>query len=239
MEVALSQGVGQKAMKLEIHKPKVTWPVITPFGIMEKEFTVTARLNPEDEFTVEAEVEVITSESSRLGKTGIIFRKITVIADQSAPIGVNTTHLRSIQLKGLLEAIIHKTAISTRQRVPISEINALKSPSQEQITAAEIVLMNPGVSHAHLISEELGITLQSARNLLTRTRKSGLLPSARTSEPVEVIRTIPEMSEEGAYIERVLMGKLPPASPRQRRAHQESRTKKKGRPKNGKSKSEI
>lgn len=220
-------------MKLEIHKPSLSRPVLTPYGILEREFSATARLNANDQFTVEVEVEVRTSDSTGVGNTGIILRKVSILADEDAPIGVSTTHLREIQLKGLLEAVIHQAALGSVGKKKIKEINLLRSPSPEQMKAAEIVFNNPGASHAKLISKELGITLQSARNLLTRTRKSGLLPNARISEPAERLPTIQEMSDEGAYIERVLMGVLPPMSPRQRRALQEV-NREKGRQKNAK-----
>ena len=79
--------------------------------------------------------------------------------------------------------------------------------------AAQIILNNPGESHAELLMDEFGITEGSARNLKTRVLKSGLIPRGRTSEPA--LQTFQQMSEQGDYLQQVLEGKtkkpLPPS----------------------------
>jgi hypothetical protein len=214
-------------MKIEIVKPKIPHPVRTPFGIIDKNFGAFVRLDKSDDFSLEVEVQVSTGGESQNQRVGITFKKLTVIADDDAPLGVTTTHLRSFQLKQVLEAVAHAAIYEGTAKRSKSLPSTSKVFSPEQLKAASIVLDNPGKPHAQMISEALGIELQSARNLITRTRKSGLIPNARTTTPALPNTSILEMSAGGDYIDSVMEGRLPPISQRQYEENRKTKQKRK------------
>ena len=94
-------------MKVKIIKPRIPHPVATPFGVIDKHFGALVKLDKSDDFSLEVEVQVNASGDSQNPRVGITFKKLAVIADDDAPLGVTTTHLRSFQLKQILEAVTH------------------------------------------------------------------------------------------------------------------------------------
>ena len=63
-------------MNIEIHKPAIPHPCATPYGVIDKNFTAIARLNKQDNFTLEYEVEVVTSDGGKNLTTGIFITRL-------------------------------------------------------------------------------------------------------------------------------------------------------------------
>jgi hypothetical protein len=213
-------------MKIEITKPAIQEPCRTPYGVIDKHIKASARLNPKDKFTVEYEMEVVTNDSGPKIETGFMITRLTVVADPGAPIGITTTHLREIPISYLIEATVHQAIYPNTQKTQMKTFAATMKVSSKQVMAAQIILNNPGESHAQLLMDEFGITEGSARNLKTRVLKSGLIPRGRTSEPA--LPTFQQMSEHGDYIEQVLEGMIEkPLPPSEWFALQEEKKKRK------------
>lgn len=201
-------------MKITIESPNLPHPISTPFGILDKDFKAIVKMRSTDDFYLEVEMRVEPLQRNR--PAGIFIRSLKVIAEEASALGVTTTHLRQVPIKQLIESITRKAVYAGTSKGDLRRLRSAVNVSPEQERAAEIVIDNPGARHAELISKELGITIQSARNLLTRTRKSGLLFAGRTVEPV----TINEMSDAGAFIDDVLSGKKLPVAPSQQKTRQ-------------------
>ena len=212
-------------MKIAIVSPKLPHPISTPFGILDKEFRAIVKMRSIDDYQLEIEMRVEPLQKNK--PAGIFIKSLKVISEDSSVLGVTTTHLRQIPIKQLIESITREAVYKGTSKGDLRRLRSAVGVSPEQERVAEIVMENPGARHAELISRELGITVQSARNLLTRTRKSGLLFAGRTVEPV----TVNEMSAAGAYIDEVLSGKRQPVAPSQRKArqNQKKKTERKGR----------
>lgn len=211
-------------MKIEIHKPKIDSPCFTPYGVIDKQFKASAKLNKGDEFTLEYEVEVVTSDMGANLSTGIFIKRLTVVADPGSRIGVTSTHLREIQVRALLEATIHQAIYPGSRKEQMDKFSNVAHVTPKQKRAAQIILDNPGESHAQLLMDEFGILEGSARNLMTRVKKLGLIPNPQVDpEPVSFTR----MSEEGDYLQQVLEGKIKnPLPPTEWFALQEERKRK-------------
>jgi len=193
-------------MKIDIKKAEIKSPCRTPYGVIDKHILASARLKPGDQFTIEYEIEVVTNDLGPKLESGFMIKRLTVIADSDAPIGITTTHLREIPITFLIEATVHKAVYPGTQKTQMATFAATMKVSEKQIKAAEIILNNPGESHAQLLMAEFGITEGAARNLKTRVLKSGLIPRGRTSEPA--LPTFDQMSAEGDYLQQVLEGKI-------------------------------
>ena len=193
-------------MKINIKKPALQQPCHTPYGVIDKHIVATAKLNSTDKFTIEYEIEVVTNDSGPKLETGFMITRLTVIADADTPIGLTTTHLRSIRISHLIEATVHRAIYPRTQKAQMETFAATMKVSEKQVRAAQIILENPGESHAQLLMDEFGITEGAARNLKTRVLKSGLIPRGRTSEPA--LPTFDQMSAEGDYLQQVLEGKI-------------------------------
>ena len=192
-------------MKIEIHKPEVESPCFTPYGVIEKNFTASAKLKKDDEFTLEYEVEVVTSDMGANHTSGIFIKRLTVVADAGSRMGVTSTHLREIQVRALLEATIHQAIYRGTRKEQMDKFSNVAHVTPKQKRAAQIILDNPGESHAQLLMDEFGILEGSARNLKTRVIKLGLVPNPQLDpEPVSFSR----MSAEGDYLQQVLEGKI-------------------------------
>ncbi|MDA2996720.1 MAG: hypothetical protein O3C26_04295 [Actinomycetota bacterium] len=192
-------------MKIEVNKPRVPYPCFTPFGVIDKNFTASAKLNKGDDFSVEYEVEVVTSEIAGNQSSGIFIKRLTIIADPNSRMGVTSTQLREVQVRALLEATIHRAIYAGTQRKQLAKFSNVANVTPKQKRAAQIIMDNPGESHANLLMDEFGITEGSARNLKTRVLKLGLIPNSNVdSEPA----SFPQMSAEGDYIQQVLEGKI-------------------------------
>lgn len=215
-------------MKIRIKKPAIPEPCHTPYGVIDKHIKASAKLNHDDKFIVEYEMEVVTNDSGPKLETGFMITKLTVIADSDTPIGLTTTHLRSIPISYLIEATVHKAIYPKTQKAQMETFAATMKVSEKQVRAAQIILGNPGESHAQLLMDEFGITEGAARNLKTRVLKSGLIPRGRTSEPA--LPTFAQMSAEGDYLQKVLEGKIDnPLPPSEWFALQEEKKKRKVR----------
>lgn len=202
-------------MKIQITKPRIPEPCFTPYGVIDKHLIASAKLNSKDEFSLEYEIEVITNDSAAKLETGFVFKRLTVIADSTASMGLTTTHLREIPLNYLLEATIHQAIYPGSQKTQMAKFTAVMKVSDKQLKAAQIILNNPGESHAKLLMDEFGISEGSARNLKTRVLRSGLIPRGRSTDPA--LTTFNQVSEEGDYIQQVLQGKIRnPLPPSQR-----------------------
>lgn len=213
-------------MKIEIRKPAIQEPCHTPYGVIDKHIVASAKLNSSDKFTVEYEMEVVTSDSGPMLETGFMITKLSVIADSDSPMGVTTSHLRAIPLSYLIEATVHKAIYPDTQKSQMKTFAATMKVSPKQVKAAQIILNNPGESHAQLLMDEFGITEGAARNLKTRVLKSGLIPRGRTTDPV--LHSLDQMSAEGDYIQQVLEGKIKdPLPPSEWFALQEEKKKRK------------
>lgn len=215
-------------MKIEIIQPEVPHPCLTPYGVIDKNFTAKAKLNRSDHFSLEYEVEVVTSYTRGNRPLGIYITRLTVIAEPSSRLGITTTQIREIQPKALLEATIHQAIYPGTRSDQLKKFSSSTQVTAKQKRAAEIIMDNPGKSHAQLLMNEFGITEGTARNLKTRVMKLGLIPNPYV-EPIPV--SIADMSATGDYIDQVLLGQLAPVSPYQRKAQQMSKstTRKKGR----------
>jgi hypothetical protein len=220
-------------MKIQIKKPVIQEPCSTPYGVIDKHIFASARLNPGDDFTVAYEMEVVTNESGPNLETGFMINRLTVIADPQAPLGITTSHLRSIPISFLIEATVHQAIYPGTQKAQMKTFAATMKVSDKQVKAAQIILNNPGKPHAQLLMDEFGITEGAARNLKTRVLKSGLIPRGRTQDPA--LPTFDQMSAEGDYLQQVLEGKIKdPLPPSEWFALQEEKKKRKA--KNGKKK---
>jgi hypothetical protein len=220
-------------MKIEIHKPKMDSPCFTPYGVIDKNFTASARMNKNDDFTLEYEVEVVTSDMGVNLSTGIFIKRLTVVADPGSPIGVTSTNLREIQVRALLEATIRHAIYPGSRKEQMDKFSNVANVTAKQKKAAQIIMDNPGKSHAQLLMDEFGIAEGSARNLKTRVIKLGLIPNAQLDpEPIPLA----QMSAEGDYLQQVLEGKITnPVPPAEWFALQEE-NKKKRKAKNAKKK---
>lgn len=220
-------------MKIEIHKPVVPHPCSTPFGVIDKHFSASAKLNKSDDFHLEYEVEVVTSDNGGTRPLGIFITRLAIVADPASRNGVTSTQLRDVQVKSLLEATIHKAIYPGSRKVQMEKFSNTVNVTPKQKKAAQIIMDNPGESHAQLLMDEFGITEGSARNLKTRVMKLGLIPNPYVEpEPI----SFKQMSDDGDYIRRVLSGELDGSvSPIQYRAIQESKKRQRKVP-NGKQK---
>ena len=215
-------------MKIKIKKPPIQQPCHTPYGVIDKHIVATAKLNATDKFTIEYEIEVETNDSGPKLETGFMITRLTVIADSDTSFGLTTTHLRSIPISHLIEATVHKAIYPNTQKAQMKTFAATMKVSEKQVRAAQIILENPGESHAQLLMDEFGITEGAARNLKTRVLKSGLIPRGRTSEPA--LPTFDQMSAEGDYLQQVLEGKIKdPLPPSEWFALQEAKKKRKAK----------
>jgi len=213
-------------MKIEIRKQAIQEPCHTPYGVIDKHIVASAKLNSSDKFKVEYEMEVVTSDSGPKLETGFMITKLTVIVDSDSPIGITTSHLRSIPISHLIEATVHKAIYPDTQKSQMKTFASTMKVSAKQVKAAQIILNNPGESHAQLLMDEFGITEGAARNLKTRVLKSGLIPRGRTSEPA--LPSFNQMSAEGDYLQQVLEGKIKdPLPPSEWFALQEEKKKRK------------
>lgn len=205
-------------MNIEIHKPSIPSPCRTPYGVIDKHFSASAKINKSDDFHFEYEVEVVTSEMAGKRPLGIFITRLTVVMDTNSRHGVTTTLLRDVQVKQLLEATIHKAIYPGSRKAQLDKFSNEVNVTPKQLRAAQIIMDNPGESHAQLLMDEFGITEGSARNLKTRVMKLGLIPNPYVEpEPI----SIAQMSDDGDYIRRVLEGELDgSASPSQYRAQQ-------------------
>jgi hypothetical protein len=209
-------------MKIQITKPRVPEPCFTPYGVVDKHLVASAKLNSKDPFTLEYEIEVVTNDFGAKVETGFVIKKLSIILDSSAPMGLTTTHLREIPLNYLLEATVHQAIYPGSQKSQMAKFSSVTKISERQLKAAQIILNNPGESHARLLMQEFGISEGSARNLKTRVLKSGLIPRGRGSEPAAA--NLKQMSEEGDYIQQVLEGKIKnPVPPSEWRSLQKKR----------------
>jgi len=206
-------------MKIEIHKPAIAHPCSTPFGIIDKNFSASAKLNKNDDFHIEYEVEVVTSEVAGNHPLGIFITRLTIVMDAKSRHGVTTTLLRDVQVKQLLEATIHQAIYPGSRKSQLKKFSNEVNVTPKQLRAAQVIMDNPGESHAQLLMDEFGITEGSARNLKTRVMKLGLIPSPYVEpEPV----SLNQVSAHGDYIRRVLEGNLDGSvSPSQFIANQE------------------
>lgn len=215
-------------MKIEIQKPEIAHPCSTPYGIIDKEFSARVRLNKSDDFSIEYDVGVVTSEMTGKRPLGIFITRLTIVMDPNSRHGVTTTLLRDIQVKQVLEATIHKAIYPGSRKSQLEKFSNEISVTPKQLKAAQIILDNPGESHAQLLMNEFGITEGSARNLKTRVMKLGLIPNSYVEPKLTPLR---EMSAAGVYIDSVLSGKRQPVAPSQRKArqNQKKKTERKGR----------
>jgi hypothetical protein len=78
-------------MKIEILKPAIPHPCSTPFGIIDKNFSASAKLNKSDDFHIEYEIEVVTSEMAVKRPLGIFITRLTIVMDSKSRHGVSTT----------------------------------------------------------------------------------------------------------------------------------------------------
>lgn len=220
-------------MKIEIHKPAIAHPCSTPFGIIDKNFSASAKLNKNDDFHIEYEIEVVTSEMAGKRSLGIFITRLSIVMDAKSRHGVTTTLLRDVQVKQLLEATIHQAIYPGSRKALLKKFSNEVNVTPKQLRAAQVIMDNPGESHAQLLMDEFGITEGSARNLKTRVMKLGLIPNPYVEpEPVSFKR----MSADGDYIRRVLEGNLDGSvSPSQFIANQEN-NKQQRKANNGKSK---
>lgn len=199
-------------MKIEIHKPRVERPCRTPYGVIDKNFSASAKLKKTDDFHLEYEVEVVTSDMGGTRPLGIFITRLAVVAEVGSRNGVTSTHLREVQVKGLLEATIHKAIYPGSRKTQMEKFSNSVNVTPKQRKAAQIIMDNPGESHAQLLMDEFGITEGSARNLKTRVLKLGLIPNPYVEpEPV----SFKQMSAGGDYIEAVIEGRIPAVSQRQ------------------------
>ena len=205
-------------MKIEIHKPAVAHPCSTPYGIIDKNFSASAKINKGDDFHIEYEVEVVTNEMAGKRPLGIFITRLTIVMEPGSRHGVTTTLLRDVQVKQLLEATIHQAIYPGSRKSQMEKFSNEMNVTPKQLKAAQIIMDNPGESHAQLLMDEFSIKEGSARNLKTRVMKLGLIPNPYVEpEPV----SINQMSDDGDYIRRVLEGKLDgTVSPSQYRALQ-------------------
>jgi len=192
-------------MNIEIRKPVIQHPCSTPYGVIDKNFTAIARMNKRDNFTLEYEVEVVTSDAGKNLTTGIFITSLSVVADPGNHLGITSTMLREIPVKSLLEAAIHKAIYPGSRKQQMDRFSNIQSVTAKQKKAAQIILDNPGKPHAQLLMDEFGITEGTARNLKTRISKLGLIPTAQLEN--ELV-PFDRMSVEGDYLERVLEGKI-------------------------------
>jgi hypothetical protein len=213
-------------MKIEITKPAIQEPCFTPYGVIDKHIVASAKLNSGDQFTIEYEMEVVTNELGLKLETGFAITKLTLVANSNAPLGITTSHLRAIPISHLIEATVHKAIYPNTQKSQMKTFATTMKVSAKQVKAAQIILNNPGESHAQLLMDEFGITEGAARNLKTRVLKSGLIPRGRTSEPA--LPSFDQMSAEGDYLQQVLEGKIKdPLPPSEWFALQEEKKKRK------------
>jgi hypothetical protein len=213
-------------MKISIDKPSVQRPCHTPYGVLEKNFTASAKLDKDDDFHLEYEIEVITSGSGINPETGIFIKRLTVVMNNETSLGVTTSHLRAIPLRALLEATVHKAVYSGSRKSQLNKFAAVSSATKKDIKAAELILDNPGKSQAQLLMKSFNLTEGSARNLITRLKKLGLLPTANSG--VEDLPSFKEVSAHGDYIHQVLEGKIKdPLPPSEWFALQEEKKKRK------------
>ena len=205
-------------MKIEIHKLTVAHPCNTPYGIIDKNFSASAKINKGDDFHIEYEVEVVTSEMAGKRPLGIFITRLTIVMDPRSRHGVTTTLLRDVQVKQLLEATIHQAIYPGSRKSQMEKFSNEVDVTPKQLKAAQIIMDNPGESHAQLLMDEFDIKEGSARNLKTRVMKLGLIPNPYVEpEPVSIM----QMSDDGEHIRRVLEGELDGSvSPSQFRALQ-------------------
>ena len=223
-----SQGGCRSPMKIEIHKPEIAHPCSTPYGIIDKHFSASAKLNKGDDFHIEYEVEVVTSEMAGKRPLGIFITRLTIVMDPKSRQGVTTTLLRDVQVKQLLEATIHQAIYPGSRKSQMEKFSNEVNVTPKQLRAAQIIMDNPGESHAQLLMDEFDITEGSARNLKTRVMKLGLIPNPYV-EPGPV--SFKEMSDDGDYIRRVLEGELDGSvSPEQYRTLQKRKQSKRKAP---------
>jgi hypothetical protein len=208
-------------MKIEIHKPAIAHPCSTPFGIIDKNFSASAKLNRNDDFHIEYEIEVVTSEMTGKRPLGIFITRLTVVMDHESRNGVTITLLRDVQVKQLLEATIHQAIYPGSRKSQLKKFSNEVNVTPKQLRAAQVIMDNPGESHAKLLMDEFGITEGSARNLKTRVMKLGLIPNPYVEpEPV----SFKQMSDDGDYINRLLDREIVGAvSPKRNRAIQKDK----------------
>lgn len=211
-------------MKIEIHKPAIAHPCSTPYGIIDKNFSASAKLNKNDDFHIEYEIEVVTSEMAGKRSLGIFITRLTIVMEPGSRHGVTATLLRDVQVKQILEATIHKAIYPGSRKSQLKKFSNEVNVTPKQLRAAQVIMDNPGESHAQLLMDEFGITEGSARNLKTRVMKLGLIPNAYVEpEPV----SFKQMSAGGDYIDAVMAGKVPPVSQRQYEENRKANQKRK------------
>ena len=149
---------------------------------------------------------------------GIFITRLTIVMDPRSRHGVTTTLLRDVQVKQLLEATIHQAIYPGSRKSQMEKFSNEVDVTPKQLKAAQIIMDNPGESHAQLLMDEFDIKEGSARNLKTRVMKLGLIPNPYVEpEPVSIM----QMSDDGEHIRRVLEGELDGSvSPSQFRALQ-------------------
>ena len=64
-------------MKIEIVNPKVPHPCSTPYGVINKNFSAVAKINKKDDYHIEYEVEVVTSDMAGKRPLGIFITRLT------------------------------------------------------------------------------------------------------------------------------------------------------------------
>jgi len=220
-------------MKIEIHKPEIPHPCFTRYGVIDKHFSASAKLNKKDDFHLEYEVEVVTSEMAGKRPLGIFITRLSIVMDPNSRHGVTSTLLRDVQLKQLLEATIHQAIYPGSRKAQLDTFSNEVNVTPKQLKAAQIIMDNPGESHAQLLMDEFGIKEGSARNLKTRVMKLGLIPNPYVEpEPV----SFKQMSDDGDYIRKILDGEIDGSVPPSRyRSIQESKQRQRKAP-NGKPK---
>ncbi len=218
-------------MKIKIHKPEIPQPCSTPYGIIDKQFSASAKINKGDDFHIEYEVEVVTSDMAGKRPLGIFITRLSIVMDSNSRHGVTTTILRDVQVRQLLEAAIHQAIYPGSRKAQLEKFSTEVNVTPKQLKAAQIIMDNPGESHAQLLMDEFGITEGSARNLKTRVMKLGLIPNPYVEpEPI----AFRQMSDDGDYIRRILDGEIDGSVPPSRyRAVQEGKKRQRKAP-NGK-----
>jgi hypothetical protein len=193
-------------MKISVLSDNGSGPVMTPAGLVPKTFTAEVLYGSKSEFNLEVEVEIQTRNLGTNEQIGAVINKMTFIRTKKALIGVTSTHLRSIQVRQILEACIHAAAAPTVKKKTSGALTNEGRVLEKQLRAAKIVMENPGEPAAKLVAAEFGITIASARNLITRARKSGFLMAGRTTNPAELNpqETFLKMSDHGAYIDQII-----------------------------------
>lgn len=199
-------------MKIEIHKPAIAHPCGTPYGIIDKNFSASAKLNKKDDFHIEYEIEVVTSEMAGKRSLGIFITRLTIVMEPGSRHGVTATLLRDVQVKQILEATIHQAIYPGSRKAQLKKFSNEVNVTPKQLRAAQVIMDNPGESHAQLLMDEFGIKEGSARNLKTRVMKLGLIPNAYV-EPESV--SFNQMSAGGDYIDAVMAGRVSAVSQRQ------------------------